>query len=73
MAYAVALPITAGVALKVGYERRRIFEEMRVFYLFWRRRDLQDFLREKRAELETDLAEANRLVRNARAELSAAP
>lgn len=70
VAYGISLPITAGVALKVGYERRRIFEEARVFWLFLRRRDLQDFLRGLRDDLEDDLEEATRRVAEARKRLA---
>lgn len=67
--YGISLPITAGVALEVGHKRRRIFEEARVYWLFLRRRELQDFLRGLRDDLEADLEEAMQRVRTARSEL----
>jgi hypothetical protein len=63
VAYATSLPITAGVALKVGIERRRILENARVFLLFWRRREVREYLRLKRQELEVELARLARLAR----------
>jgi len=65
VAYAASLPITAGVALKVGIERRRILENARVFLLFWRRREVREYLRLKRQELEVELARLARLARRA--------
>jgi glycerol-3-phosphate O-acyltransferase / dihydroxyacetone phosphate acyltransferase len=63
MFYALSLPLTAGIALKVNRERFRIFEEIRVYGIFARRRDLQTYLREKRAELEVELARLAKLAR----------
>ena len=68
--YAALLPITADIALKVGHERQRIFKEARVFLLFSRRQELQDYLRLKRQELEVKLAHMARLARQAREEPS---
>lgn len=61
--YALSLPITAAIALKVHLERQRIFENTRVFLMFLKRRDLQGYLRGKRRELEEDLAKMARLAR----------
>ena len=55
MAYALSLPLTTALALRVGHERYRILEEVRIFFLFTRRRDLQELLKAKRRDLETDL------------------
>ena len=68
-AYAASLPITAAVALRVGHERHRIMEEVRIFFLFSRRRELQSFLRTKREELEVELARMARRARQAQREL----
>ena len=58
--YALSLPITAMIALRVGHERQRILEEIRIFFLFSRRKELQRFLRAKREELEVELARMTR-------------
>ncbi|MCG8457149.1 MAG: hypothetical protein MI919_12795, partial [Holophagales bacterium] len=68
VAYALSLPATAAIALRVGHQRRRILEEVRVFLLFVRRRRLQAFLRTKREELEVELAHMARLAKRAREE-----
>jgi len=65
--YAASLPITGAIALAVGKERRRIVENVRVFLVFVRRRNLQDYLRLKRQELEVQIA---RLARSARGRAS---
>ncbi len=62
--YGVSLPLTGGVALLVSRERQRIVENIRVFWLFLRRRGLQDYLRLKRQEIEIDLARMTRLARD---------
>lgn len=64
--YAAALPITAAVAFAVRKERKRIVENVKVFVLFSRRRDLKGYLRGKRAEIERELGELARLARRAR-------
>lgn len=61
--YMLSVLIGSGVALKVGIERRRIVEHVRVFLLFLRRRGLKDYLRLKRQELEVALARMARLAR----------
>ncbi len=61
--YALSLPITAAIALKVGYERRRILENVRVFVLFLRKGELKSYLRIKRQELEIELAQLARSAR----------
>lgn len=63
VAYAASLPVTAGVALKLGRERRRIFEESRVFWLFVLRRKVREYLRHRRDELEVEVEELARLAR----------
>lgn len=66
LGYAAVLPLTAGIALWVGRERRRIAENVRVFFLFLRKQKIRDYLRQKRRELETELA---RLAKAAKPEL----
>ncbi len=63
IAYAASLPLTSGIALQVGRERRRILENVRVFFLFLRKRNLRGYLLLKRQELEMDLARLARAVR----------
>ncbi|MEW8052068.1 MAG: lysophospholipid acyltransferase family protein [Candidatus Thiodiazotropha endolucinida] len=65
IAYILSLVVSSVVALTVRGEMRRIRENVRVFLLFLRRRDLKSYLRHKRQELEQELARmvriANRL------------
>ncbi len=61
--YGASLLVTSAVALRVGKERKRITENVRVFFLFLRRRELQAYLRIKRQELEVELARMARLAR----------
>lgn len=70
LTFALLLPPTAGLALKLGHERKRILEEIRVFWMFSRRRELQTWLREQRAELEVELARVARLAREAKERLA---
>lgn len=56
IAYASSLPFTAAVALWLGRERRRIVENVRVFFLFVRQRRVRDYLHQERSEVETELA-----------------
>lgn len=65
IAYILSLVVSSVVALMVRGEMRRIRENVRVFLLFLRRRDLKAYLQYKRQELEQELARmvriANRL------------
>ncbi|PUB73374.1 MAG: hypothetical protein DBO99_20310 [gamma proteobacterium symbiont of Ctena orbiculata] len=65
LGYVLALIVGSLVALLVHGEMRRMRENIRVFLLFLRRRDLKSYLREKRQALEKELARmvriANRL------------
>jgi 1-acyl-sn-glycerol-3-phosphate acyltransferase len=61
--YAASLPVTATVALLVSHRRRRIVEEVRVFLLFLRKKEVRGYLRAKREELEVDLAQMTRIAR----------
>ncbi|MEE8525919.1 MAG: 1-acyl-sn-glycerol-3-phosphate acyltransferase [Thermoanaerobaculia bacterium] len=62
-AYMASLPITAALALLIGHQRRRIVEEVRVFLLFLRKKEVRSYLQTKRQELEEDLAQMTRLAR----------
>lgn len=61
--YGASLPLTAAVALFVAKERKRITENVRVFFLFVRRRQVREYLRLKRQELEVEVAHMVRLAR----------
>ncbi len=65
LGYILTLIVSSVVALMVRGELRRIRENVRVFLLFLRRRELKTYLRQKRQELEKELARmvriANRL------------
>jgi len=61
--YGASLPLTAAVALVVAKERKRITENVRVFFLFVRRRQVREYLRLKRQELEIEVAHMVRLAR----------
>ena len=61
LAYMSTLVISAIVALLVRGEKQRIQENIRVFILFLRRRDLKAYLRHKRRELEEELARMVRI------------
>ncbi len=65
LTFGLLLPPTAGIALKLGHERKKIQEEIRVFWMFSRRREIQTWLRQQRAELEVELARIARLAREA--------
>lgn len=61
--YAVSLPISAGAALYVLRERQHIWNNLRVFFLFVRRRKLKRYLEARRKELERELARLVRLAK----------
>jgi glycerol-3-phosphate O-acyltransferase/dihydroxyacetone phosphate acyltransferase len=66
LAYGLSVLLTALVALKVGRERKRILEDLRVFLLFSRRADLRGYLLEQRAALEAELVRMARLAKEAK-------
>lgn len=66
LVFGLLLPPTAAIALKLGYERKKIQEEIRVFLMFSRRRELRLWLRQQRQELEVELARIARLAREAK-------
>lgn len=61
--YALSLPLGAAAALMVRRERDRIIENVRVFFLFLNRKDLRSHLKDKRRELERDLARLAQLAK----------
>ncbi|MCU7846371.1 MAG: hypothetical protein KZQ93_21255, partial [Candidatus Thiodiazotropha sp. (ex Monitilora ramsayi)] len=65
LAYIATLMISSAVLLMVRGEKQRIVENIRVFVLFLRKRDLKSYLQNKRQALEKELAKmvriANRL------------
>ena len=63
-AYMEAVAVTAGVALKLGRERRRILDESRVFWLFVLRKNVKDYLRNRRDDLEVEVEELAQMARD---------
>jgi 1-acyl-sn-glycerol-3-phosphate acyltransferase len=63
IAYALSLPATSAVALRLGKTRKWILENIRVFFLFLRKREIQRYLQIKREELEVDIARMTQLAR----------
>jgi glycerol-3-phosphate O-acyltransferase / dihydroxyacetone phosphate acyltransferase len=63
--YALSLPPTAMLALFVSRERARMLDNVRVFWLFMRQRDLRQFLVERRTRLEYELARLAQLAKQA--------
>ena len=65
IAYMLTLVVSSAVLLMVRGEKKRIIENIRVFTLFLRKRDLKSYLQNKRQALEKELAKmvriANRL------------
>ncbi|HID81362.1 MAG TPA: hypothetical protein EYH06_03220 [Chromatiales bacterium] len=65
MAYLISLMIGAAVALRMRGENKRIRENLKVFFIFLRKRQLKEYLQNKQHELEVELAKlvriANRL------------
>jgi len=65
LVYAFSLMIGVAVALKMRGENKRIRENLKVFFIFLRKRQLKEYLQSKQHELEVELAKmvriANRL------------
>jgi 1-acyl-sn-glycerol-3-phosphate acyltransferase len=61
--YIFTLALSSVVTLTVRGELRRIRENVRVFLLFLRRRELKTYLRQKRQELEQELAHMVRIAK----------
>jgi len=66
MYYLIFLIPTSAAALMLRNERRRIWDNIRVFFLFVRRRRLRLYLEARRHELEKDLAQLVRLIKKKR-------
>ena len=63
--YALSLIPAAAAAIMLRNERRRILENIRVFFLFVRKRKLHRYLVARRYELEQELAHLVRIVKQA--------
>jgi hypothetical protein len=63
VAYGASLIPTAGIALKLGHERRRILDESRVFWLFVLRKSVKGYLRDRRDDLEVEVEELAQMAR----------
>ena len=63
LAYLFSLPPTAALALYVRRERERIWDNMRVFFLFLRNKEVRRMLEVKRTELERELARLGQLAK----------
>lgn len=61
--YALGLLPAAGAAITLRNERRRILENIRVFFLFVRKRKLRRYLADRRHELEQELAHLVRIIK----------
>lgn len=61
--YALSLPVTAAAALLLKHDRYRIWDNLRVFFTFIRRRKLRPYLKARRQRLEREVAELLRLVK----------
>jgi 1-acyl-sn-glycerol-3-phosphate acyltransferase len=61
--YILTLIVSSTLALMVRGELRRIRENIRVFLLFLRRRELKQYLQQKRQELEQELAHMVRIAK----------
>ncbi len=59
--YAISLPLTAALAIAMHREDRQIMENIRVFFIFLRKRDLKAYLRAKQHKLEVELAKLARI------------
>ena len=62
--YAALLPLTATIALNLGWERRRILDESRVFWLFVLRKSVKSYLRDRRDDLEVEVEELAQMARD---------
>ncbi|VAW99349.1 hypothetical protein MNBD_GAMMA21-2740 [hydrothermal vent metagenome] len=61
--YIVSLPVSAAAALFLRREQHRILDNLRVFFLFIRKRKLKKYLENRRQELERELARLVRLAK----------
>lgn len=63
LVYFLSLIVSAAAALYFQGERKRLFENIRVFILFARKQQLREYLVTKRQELEKELAKMVRIAR----------
>lgn len=61
--YAIGLVPSAAAAIMLRNERRRILDNIRVFFLFIRKRKLRHYLEIRRQELEKELAHLLRIIK----------
>lgn len=61
--YALSLPVATVVALLMRERRQRIVSNIKVFFLFLRKRDLKQYLLKQRSDLEHDLASLVKLAK----------
>ena len=64
--YLLSLPIAGTVALFVLRERIRILENIRVFFVFMRKKELREYMRDKRRHLEVELAKLAQAAKRSR-------
>lgn len=63
LAYLVSLPLSAAAAVMFKRERHRIWDNLRVFFLFLRKRKLRPYLEARRQRLEKELAHLVRVLK----------
>lgn len=61
--YAISLPPSAAAALFFRKEKERIWDNLRVFFLFVRKKKLKTYLQNKRHQIEKDLAHLVRIAK----------
>jgi 1-acyl-sn-glycerol-3-phosphate acyltransferase len=61
--YLVSVLAGSAVALAIRGEKRRILDNIRVFFVFMRKRDLKQYLQQKRQDLEVELAKLVRIAK----------
>lgn len=61
--YALSLPVATAIALLMRERRQRIVSNIKVFFLFLRKRDLKEYLLQQRRDLEHDLASLVKLAK----------
>ena len=66
LGYVLSLPVAGAVALFVSRERTRIQENIRVFFVFLRKKELREYMREKRRHLEVELAKLAQAAKRSR-------
>ena len=66
LGYSLSLPIAGAVALFVVRERTRIQENIRVFFVFMRKKELREYMRDKRRHLEVELAKLAQAAKRSR-------